>query len=46
MLDLWSDMARYHKARYAGIIVLGAVGYVTNAAVERLERYILRWRVA
>jgi ABC-type nitrate/sulfonate/bicarbonate transport system permease component len=31
---------------YAGIIVLGAVGYVTNAALERLERYILRWRVA
>jgi ABC-type nitrate/sulfonate/bicarbonate transport system permease component len=31
---------------YAGIIVLGAVGYVTNAALERVERYILRWRVA
>ena len=30
----------------AGIIVLGAVGYVTNAALERLERHILRWRVA
>jgi ABC-type nitrate/sulfonate/bicarbonate transport system permease component len=31
---------------YAGIIVLGAVGYVTNVGLERLERHILRWRVA
>lgn len=29
---------------YAGIIVLGAIGYVTNTALERVERHILRWR--
>lgn len=29
---------------YAGIIVLGAVGYVTNVTLERAERYLLRWR--
>ena len=29
---------------YAGIIVLGAIGYVTNIALERLERHVLRWR--
>ena len=29
---------------YAGIIVLGAIGYVTNAVLERVERHILRWR--
>ena len=29
---------------YAGIIVLGFVGYVTNATLARLERHMLRWR--
>lgn len=29
---------------YAGIIVLGAVGYVTNVVLERVERHVLRWR--
>ncbi len=29
---------------YAGIIVLGVVGYVTNVALERVERHMLRWR--
>jgi ABC-type nitrate/sulfonate/bicarbonate transport system permease component len=29
---------------YAGIIVLGVIGYITNIALERLERYVLRWR--
>ena len=29
---------------YAGIIVLGAIGYLTNIALERLERHVLRWR--
>lgn len=29
---------------YAGIIVLGAVGYVSNIALQRAERYLLRWR--
>jgi sulfonate transport system permease protein len=29
---------------FAGIIVLGALGYVTNAAVQRLEDRLLRWR--
>jgi ABC-type nitrate/sulfonate/bicarbonate transport system permease component len=29
---------------YAGIIVLGFIGYVTNIAMERLERHVLRWR--
>jgi len=29
---------------FAGIIVLGALGYLTNAAVQRLEDHLLRWR--
>ena len=29
---------------YAGIVVLGAVGYVTNIALARVERHVLRWR--
>jgi len=29
---------------YAGIIVLGAIGYLSNIALERLERHVLRWR--
>jgi ABC-type nitrate/sulfonate/bicarbonate transport system permease component len=29
---------------YAGIIVLGFIGYVTNVALARAERHILRWR--
>jgi ABC-type nitrate/sulfonate/bicarbonate transport system permease component len=29
---------------YAGIVVLGAIGYATNVALERAERYLLRWR--
>lgn len=29
---------------YAGIVVLGAIGYLTNIALERAERYLLRWR--
>jgi sulfonate transport system permease protein len=29
---------------YAGIIVLGAIGYLTNTALERVERHVLRWR--
>jgi sulfonate transport system permease protein len=29
---------------YAGIVVLGAIGYLTNVALERAERYLLRWR--
>lgn len=29
---------------YAGIIVLGAVGYVTNVLLERAEQHLLRWR--
>ncbi len=29
---------------FAGIIVLGAIGYVTNAVLERVERHMLRWR--
>ena len=29
---------------YAGIIVLGVIGYLTNIAIERLERHVLRWR--
>lgn len=29
---------------YAGIIVLGVVGYLTNIAMERAESYVLRWR--
>jgi sulfonate transport system permease protein len=29
---------------YAGIIVLGFVGYVTNIVLARVERHMLRWR--
>jgi sulfonate transport system permease protein len=29
---------------YAGIIVLGAVGYVSNMVLERVEQRMLRWR--
>lgn len=29
---------------YAGIIVLGAVGYATNAVLQRAESHLLRWR--
>jgi len=29
---------------YAGIIVLGAIGFATNLALERIERHVLRWR--
>jgi sulfonate transport system permease protein len=29
---------------FAGIMVLGAVGYLTNTAVQRLEDHLLRWR--
>ncbi|MGD9945339.1 MAG: ABC transporter permease [Burkholderiaceae bacterium] len=29
---------------YAGIVVLGAIGYVTNFLLERAEQYLLRWR--
>ena len=29
---------------YAGIIVLGAVGYLSNIILERVEQYMLRWR--
>ena len=30
---------------FAGIIVLGAIGYVTNVVLERVERHMLRWRM-
>lgn len=30
---------------FAGIIVLGAIGYVTSAVLERVEHYMLRWRL-
>jgi ABC-type nitrate/sulfonate/bicarbonate transport system permease component len=29
---------------YAGIIVLGAVGYVSNILLQRAEQHLLRWR--
>jgi ABC-type nitrate/sulfonate/bicarbonate transport system permease component len=31
---------------FAGIFVLGALGFVTNSAMQRLETYLLRWRPA
>jgi ABC-type nitrate/sulfonate/bicarbonate transport system permease component len=31
---------------FAGIIVLGAIGYLTNVVLERVERHVLRWRNA
>lgn len=30
---------------FAGIIVLGAIGYLTNILLERVERHMLRWRM-
>lgn len=29
---------------YAGIIVLGALGFLSNIVLERVERHMLRWR--
>jgi len=29
---------------YAGIIVLGAIGYFSNILLERVEQHLLRWR--
>lgn len=29
---------------FAGIIVLGVIGYATNVALDRVERHVLRWR--
>jgi ABC-type nitrate/sulfonate/bicarbonate transport system permease component len=29
---------------YAGIVVLGAIGYATNILLERAETHLLRWR--
>jgi ABC-type nitrate/sulfonate/bicarbonate transport system permease component len=29
---------------YAGIIVLGAIGFASNFVLERVERHVLRWR--
>ena len=29
---------------YGGVAVLGLLGFVTNTAIERLERWALRWR--
>lgn len=29
---------------YAGLILLGGIGVATNAALQRTERYLLRWR--
>jgi ABC-type nitrate/sulfonate/bicarbonate transport system permease component len=29
---------------FAGIIVLGALGFATNYAIQRLEEHLLRWR--
>jgi ABC-type nitrate/sulfonate/bicarbonate transport system permease component len=29
---------------FAGIIVLGAIGYVSNTVLERVEQHLLRWR--
>jgi len=30
---------------FAGIIVLGAIGYVSNTVLEKVEQHLLRWRV-
>ncbi|MGV3725297.1 ABC transporter permease [Hydrogenophaga sp.] len=29
---------------YAGVVVLGAIGFVTSAAIQALENRVLRWR--
>ncbi|MCC6611300.1 MAG: ABC transporter permease [Burkholderiales bacterium] len=31
---------------FAGIFVLGALGFVTNSVMQRIEEYLLRWRPA
>lgn len=31
---------------YAGVMVLGAIGFVTSAAIQALENRVLRWRSA
>lgn len=31
---------------YAGVVLLGLVGYVSNLALELIERRVLRWRAA
>lgn len=31
---------------FAGVIVLGALGFLTNALMQRLEEHLLRWRPA
>jgi ABC-type nitrate/sulfonate/bicarbonate transport system permease component len=31
---------------FAGIFVLGALGFVTNSAMQRIEAHLLRWRPA
>jgi sulfonate transport system permease protein len=35
----------YHSADlFAGVIVLGVVGLVSNLALQEIERYVLRWK--
>lgn len=29
---------------YAGVVVLGAIGFITSAAIQALENWVLRWR--
>ena len=29
---------------FAGVILLGALGYLTTAAMAQIERHLLRWR--
>ena len=31
---------------FAGIVILGALGYATNSAMQKLEDWLLRWRPA
>ena len=31
---------------FAGIVVLGVLGYLTNATMQKLEDWLLRWRPA
>ena len=35
----------YHSADlFAGVIVLGIIGLVSNLALQEIERYVLRWK--
>jgi sulfonate transport system permease protein len=46
--DMLNIAERSYRAAdlYAGVVLVGLLGVVTNTALERAERYLLRWRPA